>query len=367
MIELIEFFSIKKIQGTDMSLKFFISSMFIFLNCCYASEVVNLSTPDLSESKIIAYSTGLRPYRKKGIRLEAERIGNKLIIHDYGHGGSGISLSWGCAQEAINILKNNKNMPAPIAILGAGVIGLTTAHLLKDQGYDVTVYADTFVPFTTSNRAAGLFSPDFALGDMPEDLVLRLKQTSYLKFYNLAHNIDTEFQGVFVLPSYSEKSQLQVTDVLPDSHVIVNCNNVTKVCRKRSDIVFDLNIYLTDLFEKAKVKGVVFEMKKMSSINDLQDLKQKVVFNCTGLGSRELFNDTDLVPVKGHLVIFSAQPNINYVVTKWHQQKNTFFSLIPWKTQLLLAGTMEEGIEDLAVDQETVNVLMNNAKSFFNM
>ena len=189
-----------------MVAKLFLSSLIVFLSYCSASEVIHLHTPDLSNEKIIAYSTGLRPYRKTGIRLEAEEIGDKLVIHDYGHGGAGISLSWGCAQEAINILKTHISTPCPVAIIGAGVIGLTTAHLLKDQGYDVTIYADKFVPFTTSSKAAGLFSPNFAVGGMPEDVILRLKSCSYVKFYNLAHNIDNEFQGVFLLPSYSEKN-----------------------------------------------------------------------------------------------------------------------------------------------------------------
>lgn len=350
-----------------MLVKFFISSLILSLSYCNAAEVIHLNTPDLREKNIVAYSMGLRPYRKTGIRLEAEEIGNKLIIHDYGHGGAGISLSWGCAQEAINIFKKNNSASCPIAIIGAGVIGLTTAHLLRDQGYEVTIYADEFVPFTTSNKAAGMFSPDFALGNMPQDLVLRLKNSSFLKFYNLATNLDTEFKGVFILPCYTEKNEFKVTDALPESHVVVNCNGMMKVCKKTLNIIFDVNIYMEDLFEKAKNKGVVLAKQKILSVSDLQDLKESVVFNCTGLGSREIFNDTDLIPVKGHLVVFSAQPDINFIVSKWHQQKNVFFSLIPWKTQLILGGSMEEGVQDLAIDQEIVNSLIHNAKSFFNM
>ena len=40
-------------------------------------------------------ASGIRPYRKGGIRLESEHIGNKYIIHNYGHGGGGFSLSYG--------------------------------------------------------------------------------------------------------------------------------------------------------------------------------------------------------------------------------------------------------------------------------
>ena len=129
---------------------------------------------------------------------------------------------------------------------------------------------------------------------------------------------------------------------MPDSHVVVNCNGIAKVCKKSFNIVFDLNIYMNDLFQKAKDKGIIFEKKNIVSLDDLMDVPEHIIFNCTGLGSRELFNDTDLVPVKGHLVVFTAQPDIDFIVSKWHQQKNIFFSLIPWKTQLMLGGSMEE-------------------------
>lgn len=42
---------------------------------------------------------GLRPYRTKSYRLDREELGDKLVVHNYGHGGGGITLSWGCAAK----------------------------------------------------------------------------------------------------------------------------------------------------------------------------------------------------------------------------------------------------------------------------
>jgi D-amino-acid oxidase len=53
---------------------------------------------------ILAERVGLRPYRKSGVRLEREKTRDgRVVIHNYGHGGSGFTLSWGCASEVVDL------------------------------------------------------------------------------------------------------------------------------------------------------------------------------------------------------------------------------------------------------------------------
>ncbi|TDG45678.1 hypothetical protein AWZ03_007953 [Drosophila navojoa] len=59
--------------------------------------------PGLKHSEHLFDWVGLRPGRVQ-LRLEAERRGNKLLIHNYGHGGSGVTLCWGCADDVLNLL-----------------------------------------------------------------------------------------------------------------------------------------------------------------------------------------------------------------------------------------------------------------------
>ena len=62
--------------------------------------------PELDRSRIIGVSVGLRPSRKE-VRLEFERLSSgKMVIHNYGHGGAGVTLSWGCADEVVRILSS---------------------------------------------------------------------------------------------------------------------------------------------------------------------------------------------------------------------------------------------------------------------
>ncbi len=63
--------------------------------------------PDLDRSKIVGGTVGLRPSRTE-VRLEEEDIGGLRVIHNYGHGGAGVTLSWGCADEVVSIAGNRK-------------------------------------------------------------------------------------------------------------------------------------------------------------------------------------------------------------------------------------------------------------------
>ncbi|HEX8819288.1 MAG TPA: FAD-dependent oxidoreductase [Archangium sp.] len=54
--------------------------------------------PEGTRIQVLQHLVGLRPGRPS-VRLEAEQVGDRQVIHDYGHGGAGVTLSWGCAEE----------------------------------------------------------------------------------------------------------------------------------------------------------------------------------------------------------------------------------------------------------------------------
>ena len=61
------------------------------------SRVLNIPPP-----KVLAEKVGLRPFRRTGVRLEKEQLNDgRTVIHNYGHGGAGFTLSWGCAQRVL--------------------------------------------------------------------------------------------------------------------------------------------------------------------------------------------------------------------------------------------------------------------------
>ena len=111
----------------------------------------------VSAEREIRTTVCLRPFRAPGFRLEAEKLDDKLCVHNYGHGGAGITLSWGTAQLATEEVR--KSGQKQVAVLGCGVVGLATARLLQQIGKEVTIYAKALPPETTSNSAGGLWLP----------------------------------------------------------------------------------------------------------------------------------------------------------------------------------------------------------------
>src|SRR5471030_2262003 len=69
----------------------------------------------------------IRPFRTKGPNLEVEQIGDAMVVHNYGHGGSGWSLSWGSADMAVRKALDAANGKKDLAVIGCGALGLTAA------------------------------------------------------------------------------------------------------------------------------------------------------------------------------------------------------------------------------------------------
>ena len=119
-----------------------------------------LAPVDVAWNHIIRRVVGLRPFRPAGFVLRAERQGDQLIVHNYGHGGGGISLSWGTAELAVREAEAAAvGQERRAAVLGCGVVGLATGRLLQRRGWAVTIYARDLPPRTTSNVAGGQWTP----------------------------------------------------------------------------------------------------------------------------------------------------------------------------------------------------------------
>src|SRR5580692_2552923 len=108
----------------------------------------------VSADREIRTVVGLRPFRPSGFRVAKEIVGEKTVVHNYGHGGGGITLSWGTSKLAADL-----GLPGhvgPVAVLGCGAVGLAMARLAQEAGFDVTIYTKAMPP----EQAGSGFPPE---------------------------------------------------------------------------------------------------------------------------------------------------------------------------------------------------------------
>lgn len=323
-----------------------------------------LPEPDLADARLIQRVAGLRPHRPSGIRLEAERIGEKLVVHNYGHGGAGVTLSWGSAEEAAALLGEALPPPAAVAVLGAGAVGLATARVLQERGYTVRVVARDFPPHTTSNVAGAEWLPvAVAAGESAEAKTrfARIVRRSWHRFCALRG--DT--YGVFDRPHYEVGNARRLLENVP-TDLIAAPEEVEKLPFARSTragerfttMLIEPPVYLAQLVRDVLVAGGTLQARTFARGDDLAALPEPALVDCLGLGAREVFGDASLVPVRGQLVHMFPQ-QLPYLLS--HEGGYLF----PRRDCVVLGGTYEVGVADPSPDPKACVALVEGHRRFF--
>ena len=336
-----------------------------------AASRLDLPRVLVSADREIRTTVCLRPFRSPGFRLATEKLGEKLCVHNYGHGGAGITLSWGTAQLAVEaVLASGRKY---VAVLGCGVVGLATARLLQQSGKDVTLYAKALPPETTSNSAGGLWKP-YSVADrnrqtpLFRDQLLRSARFSYTYFQQFAGND----YGVHWLPTY-EVSDQPFTDtdtvgskgpfagLFPDLHDLQPGGHPFpgRYVRQFKAMLIEPHPYLRALLRDFRLSGGKVILQEFRELSEIMALPEQVVVNCTGLGARSLFSDSELVPIKGQLTCLLPQPEVNYIVLAGD------LYMFPRSDGIVLGGTHVRGDWSLEPDLDAKNhVLAGHARLF---
>src|SRR6476659_9387173 len=162
----------------------------------------------VDESRVIRTVAGLRPYRRQGFVVRQEALGEKRLVHNYGHGGGGITLSWGTSKLATEL--GLQGHSGPVAVMGSGAVGLATARLAQEAGFPVTIYAAALPPDTTSNIAGGQFHP-FAVfheGDVTPEFMAQYARATDYSWRRFQIMVGDDY-GIRWLPTYVAGDQLQ--------------------------------------------------------------------------------------------------------------------------------------------------------------
>lgn len=285
-----------------------------------------LARPD----RIMSITVCSRPFRPAGPRLDAERIGDKLVVHNYGHGGSGWSLSWGSALIAVG--KAMAAGPTDIAVIGCGALGLTAAITAQRAGAKVTIYAREQMAETRSARATGMWSPDSrialrsAVGPQFDVLWEEMARSSF--------HIHQRYLGLADEPvTWTERYSLwdgprrgipdpigfatyggRLNDLTPAGEPVEpGAHPFAQASVRRVTIpIFNITEYGRVLTSDFLLAGGRMERREFNTASELGTLKEKVIINCTGYGARALFRDETLVPVRGQIAWLIPQPEVTY-------------------------------------------------------
>lgn len=281
-------------------------------------EVRSITPPRLDTAYLGKRIHCYRPMRRGTPNMSIEVVGSQVIAHNYGHGGSGWTLAPGSASYVVDLLEKSDQgttlaKDAPIAVIGAGVMGLFTAYELVQRGYtNITVVADRFDELTSHN-AGGLLAPVSMDNDPEMQKVIDAIGVDAYRFYaSVANGEHPEFDGgASIVPSYfqsREESGLEpyVGQVMePAKDVILDFGNgTTRPMVAYDDGIFmDTAVMMQELTDYLKGK-VTFQQAK---VTDFADLPAKVVFDCTGLGAGKLNSDPEMISVQGHLIMLRDQ------------------------------------------------------------
>jgi glycine/D-amino acid oxidase-like deaminating enzyme len=284
--------------------------------------------------RIFRVTVCLRPFRAAGPRLEVERVGDKTVVHNYGHGGSGWSLSWGSSSIAVE--KAMASGEKDVAVIGCGALGLTSAILLQRAGAKVTIYAKERPPEVRSARATGSWTPDSRIAltnsvapDFPAlwEKMCRTSFHMYESYLGMAGN-PVEWLDQYRLsddgpPGPERKDALdfaryrnRVQDLTPRSHELPPGSHPfpTRHAFRNSSLTFNIAGYSRQLVNDFLVEGGKIERTEFHTPSELSQLHQKVIINATGYGARALWKDESIVPVRGQIAWLIPQPEVNYGV-----------------------------------------------------
>jgi glycine/D-amino acid oxidase-like deaminating enzyme len=317
----------------------------------------------VDQSRVIRTVAGLRPYRRAGFVVRREQLGEKALVHNYGHGGGGITLSWGSSKLAAEL--GLQGHSGPVAVLGAGVMGLSTARLAQEAGFPVTIYTAALPPDTTSNIAGGQFHP-FAVfheGDVTPEFVAQFTRALDYSWRRFQIMVGDDY-GVRWLPTYVEADSVEdkvIANFPPVNRMLSRAEHPFPLdsVRRYDTMYVETGRYLRQMTRDVQIAGGRIEVRKFATPADIAALPEALVFNCTGLGSRDLFGDQLLTPIRGQLAILEPQPEIGYAFTG---QAGYMF---PRPDGILLGGTFELDQWDATPQPETIAAILASHQRLF--
>jgi D-amino-acid oxidase len=245
---------------------------------------------------------------------------------------------------------------ADAVVVGCGVIGLTTAVVLREAGLDARIVAAEFPAATTSSVAAAIWYPYKAY---PEDRVLSWGRKAYEVFGELSNRPES---GVLMREGVEIWHQKA-----PDPWW---AEAVPHVRRCREDElppgyldghafaapIIEMPIYLSYLMERFASSGGTVQQRTLSSLDEVAG-EASVVVNCAGLGAHDLVGDASMQPIRGQILRVRNPGLTRFILDEDNPAGVTY--IVPRSHDCILGGTADENEWDLEPDPQTARAILD--------
>jgi D-amino-acid oxidase len=319
----------------------------------------------VDEARVIRTVAGLRPYRASGFVVRRDALGDKALVHNYGHGGAGITLSWGSSRLATDL--GLQGHSGPVAVIGSGVMGLTTARLVQEAGFPVRIYTAALPPETTSAVAGGQVSP---FGHYREDLVtpewMAQFQAAMACSWKRFQTMVGDRYGIRWQRTYEETRRTAIESdwmdpYYPNARVLSPEEHPFPAERVMSfDTMYvETPRFMAWLSDEVLKAGGTIRLRKFESPADMASLPERLIFNCTGIGAKTLVGDDVLTPIRGQLAVLQPQHEVRYAFA------GEAGYMFPRSDGILLGGTFERGEWDATPQPDDIARILRSHRRLF--
>jgi D-amino-acid oxidase len=323
----------------------------------------------VSPDRIIRTVVGLRPFRPSGFVVRADKLDARTLIHNYGHGGGGMTMSWGTAHLAVEHALDTGERAC--AVIGCGGVGLATARLLQQRGFAVTIYAKDLPPNTTSNISGAQWAPaeSYDRTHLTPAFAAQFERAARLS-HREYQNLPGSYYGIRWLENYvvsdtpfeaAQGSAQNIQDLYPDVHDLRPGEHPFggRYVRRFTTMLIEPPIYLPALMRDFQLAGGRVIVGELADLRAIAALPERVAINCTGLGAKALVGDDELMPIKGQLSVLLPQPEIDYITLM-----NELY-MFPRRDGILLGGTHERGVWTLNPNVDAQARIVSGHQQFF--
>ena len=347
-------------------------------------KIINLTPPSLDAENIKEKITCVRAHRERLFAVYSEFKDGKLICHNYGQGGAGWTFLFGCVNESIrqfeqqlSLAQSYKNKP--ICVIGAGCYGLLTATILARAGYQVRIVAAN-VHSIASYKAAGFFFPRWRKCSNEQEIATFLARgmESYKTYVDIIQGkhpfimhgpkLLPAYYGVDIDPGFAPYIA-QGLVAQPEAVRITFGNHKIYDAHKYYSIFVNGGVIMEELQRNIAELDITITQHTIENFNELDE---SIIFNCAGLGAKQLANDQKIIPVQGHLIALHNQPieqlqymiNVKVVQTDSYGKRDELIYFAP-KGEGILGITFKRGQDSLTSNAHEFERLLNRCNTFF--